>query len=67
MWIQSSDPISLDVLQKSREGANEFFDPDQWRELRNSIVGRMRRRPYESAVGMCGLLIAFAVGRRFKG
>jgi hypothetical protein len=67
LWVQSSDPVGLDVLQKSREGAKEFFAPDQWQDLGDSIVGRMKTRPYESAVGMLGLMVAFVVGRRFKG
>ncbi len=67
LWVQSSDPMGLDVLHKSREGAKEFFDPDQWQDLGDSIVGRMKSRPYESAVGMLGLMVAFVIGRRFKG
>ncbi len=67
LWVQSAEPVSINLLQKSGEGAGEFFDFEQWKELGNSIVRRVRYRPYECVVGMFGLLIAFFVGRRFKG
>ena len=67
LWVQSADPFSVALITKSGQGAKEFFDYGQWRSLGNSIVERFMRRPYECAIGMIGLLIAFVVGRRFKG
>ena len=67
LWVQSADVVGLDVLQKSRDGAVEFFNPTEWKSLGDSITNRVRKRPYESAVGIFGLMTAFLVGRRFKG
>ena len=67
LWIQSADPFSVELISKSGEGAQEFFDYGQWENLGNSIVYRVTHRPYECVVGLIGLLTAFVVGRRFKG
>ena len=67
LWIQSADPFSVELITKSGQGAKEFFDYGQWRDLGDSIVNRVTHRPYECIVGMIGLLTAFVVGRRFKG
>ncbi len=67
LWVQSADPMSLELLSKSSDGAKEFFEYTQWRELGQSIVGRVTNRPYECAVGLLGLMVAFVVGRKFKG
>lgn len=66
LWVQSADPLDVQVLAKSREGAQEFFDHGQWKELGSSIVSHIRYRPWECALGMLGLMVAFVVGRRFQ-
>jgi chromosome segregation ATPase len=67
LWVQSSEPLDMQVLQKSREGAEKFFDHDQWRDLGSSIIYRIQHRPWECALGLAGLMVAFVVGRRFQG
>lgn len=66
LWVQSAEPLDLEVLEKSREGAEKFFDRDQWQSLGSSIVHHVKYRPWECALGMFGLLVAFVVGRRFQ-
>ena len=67
LWVQSADPIGIDVLHDSSEGAREFFDLVEWARLGDSVVTRVRQRPYESATGIFGLIAAFVVGRKFRG
>lgn len=67
LWVQSADPLDMQVLHKSQEGAIKFFDNAEWDQLGKSIVGNVKRHPWEPAVGMVGLFVAFLVGRRFKG
>jgi len=67
LWIQSADPFSIELISQSAEGAKEFFDYQQWRDLGQSIYLRIKLRPYECVVGLMGLIVALVVGRRFKG
>lgn len=67
LWVQSADPFSVELITKSGQGAQEFFDYGQWHDLGDSIINRVTHRPYECVVGMIGLLTAFVIGRRFKG
>ena len=67
LWVQSADPLDMQVLNKSRQGATEFFDREEWNLLGSSVVHHVKRRPWEPAVGMLGLFTAFLIGRRFKG
>ena len=67
LWVQDAAPINVDLLNESRNGAVEFFDPQQWQQLGQSVVTSIRQRPWRPTVGMFGLLLAFVIGRRFKG
>jgi hypothetical protein len=67
LWTQSATPVGVEVLLKSRNGAEEFFAPSQWQALGQSVTNRITTRPYESVVGLLGLMIAFVVGRKLKG
>ena len=66
LWVQSADPLDVNVLAKSRQGATEFFDHNQWRELGTSVVSHIVRRPWECVLGTIGLIVAFVVGRKFQ-
>ena len=67
LWVQDAAPINVDLLNESRQGASEFFDSQQWSELGQSVITSVQQRPWRPTVGMCGLLLAFVIGRRFKG
>ena len=67
LWVRSADPLSVELLMKSQEGAKEFFDVGQWTALGFSVVEHVKTRPYECTLGAIGLMIAFVVGHRFKG
>ena len=67
LWVQDAAPFNVELLNESRSGAAEFFDPQQWRELGKSVVTNIRQRPWKPTVGLLGLFAAFLIGRRFQG
>ncbi len=66
LWVQTADQVDLSVLLKSQQGAEAFFKLDHWRSVGASIGSHVVRRPYESVVGLFGMLGVFAVSRKLS-
>ena len=67
LWVQDAAPVNIDLLNRSRLGAAEFFAPEQWQNLGQTVMTNVQQRPWRPAVGLLGLLAAFVIGRRFDG
>ena len=67
LWVQDAAPLSIELIDESRLGAAEFFAPQQWKHLGQSVITSVEQRPWRPMVGLLGLLTTFAIGRRFKG
>jgi chromosome segregation ATPase len=66
LWVQDAAPLSIELLDESRDGAAKFFASEQWAHLGQTVITNVQQRPWRPAVGLIGLLATFVIGKRFE-
>ena len=66
LWVQDAAPLTIELVNESRQGAAEFFAPEQWKHLGQTVVTNVQQRPWRPTLGLLSLLTAFVIGKRFK-
>jgi chromosome segregation ATPase len=66
LWVRNADPLSMNDLAGSAAGLASFFAPQPWAEMGANFANRIAKRPYESVLGMGGVLVLIIFTRRLK-